>query len=102
MNNELVAMTPAFLGSNPADASTAENYKLRPLGAEEDLGRALVLSMSDEQREMAVVSKIAPTDIVQSNRPQVEDGVLPWKNHPPPAESCKRAMSSTLMALALT
>ena len=86
MNNELVAMTPAFLGSNPADASTAENYKLRPLGAEEDLGRALVLSMSDEQREVAVVSKIAPTDIVQSNRPQVEDGVLPWSDASTPTD----------------
>ena len=87
LNQELVSMTPTFLGSNPADASTAATHRLRPLGAEEDLGRALVLSMSENQRKLAVVSDIPPTDIIQSNRPQVEDGALPWSDASTPIDA---------------
>lgn len=86
LNEAVVSATPSFLGSNPADASTGTSHKLRPLGAEEDLGRDLVLSMSENQRELAVVSDLAPTDIVQSNRPQVEDGALPWSDASTPVD----------------
>ena len=42
--------------------------------------------MSENQRELAVVSDLAPTDIVQSNRPQVEDGALPWSDASTPVD----------------
>ncbi len=71
-----LAGTPAFFGANPAD-SPAIGQLLRPLGPEEDLGRELVHLLSADQRSLAVVAKAAPLDLVQGNRPRVEDAVLP-------------------------
>ena len=61
------AQTPSFFGSNPAEVRTGPRAGLRILGAEEDLGRALVKSLRDDQRKMAVSSTSAPPDIL--NRP---------------------------------
>jgi hypothetical protein len=47
---------------------------LRPLAAEEDLGRQLLASLAPDQRAKAVVSPVAPGDIVQGNRPRVSPG----------------------------
>jgi len=59
-----VATTPAFLGANPARVATGKSRGLRVLAAEEDLGRALFISLSGEQRRRAVLSASAPSDIV--------------------------------------
>jgi Protein of unknown function (DUF3500) len=59
-----VATTPAFLGANPARVGTGKHKGLRVLAAEEDLGRALLASLTDEQRRRAVLSASAPSDIV--------------------------------------
>jgi len=50
---------------------------LRPLAAEEDAARDLLLMLRPDQRAKAIISPIAPTDIVQTNRPRIEDGALP-------------------------
>ncbi len=71
-----LAGTPAFFGADPAD-SPGIGQMLRPLGPEEDLGRELLHLLSAEQRALAVVAKAAPLDMVQGNRPRVEEGVLP-------------------------
>lgn len=72
----MIAPTPVFFGANPA-ASPLGMGLLRPLAGEEDLARELLHSLDTAQRAVAVISKAAPFDIVQSNRPRVEDGAQP-------------------------
>ncbi|EDY19145.1 conserved hypothetical protein [Chthoniobacter flavus Ellin428] len=58
------AMTPSFFGSNPGEVKTGPRAGTRILAAEEDLGRALVKSLTDEQRKVAVLQVAAPKDIL--------------------------------------
>lgn len=59
-----VASGPAFLGSNPAEVREGSRAGLRVLGAEEDKGRALLLSLTPAQRKLAMVRETAPSDIL--------------------------------------
>lgn len=59
-----VASSPAFFGANPAEVREGPRRGLRPLALEEDAARALVLSLDDAQRDIAVISDVAPRDIV--------------------------------------
>ncbi|HEX5369994.1 MAG TPA: DUF3500 domain-containing protein [Dehalococcoidia bacterium] len=72
-----VSMLPAFFGAEPAHVRMPGGVLLRALAAEEDLARELLHLLSPEQRARAVLSPIAPTDIVQRNLPRIEDGSLP-------------------------
>ena len=58
------SLTPSFFGSNPAEVRAGPRAGLRILGPEEDLGRALVKSLRDDQRKIAVFSSTAPRDIL--------------------------------------
>jgi Protein of unknown function (DUF3500) len=58
------AMTPSFMGSNPGEVMSGPQKGTRVLAREEDLGRALVKSLSDEQRKVAVILAKAPADIL--------------------------------------
>lgn len=73
----IAAPTPLFFGSNPAECRFVGPGLLRPLAGEEDLGRELLFSLDNEQLGTAMLAPVAPTDIVQSNRPRVEAGALP-------------------------
>jgi hypothetical protein len=64
VNGRGVTGAPTFLGSNPYEVRQGPRKGLRILGAEDDLGRRLVLSFSDAQRRKAVVPGEAPGDIV--------------------------------------
>ena len=57
-------MTPSFFGSNPGVVQSGPKKGTRVLGKEEDLGRALVKSLNDEQRKKAVIMEKAPNDIL--------------------------------------
>ena len=72
-----ISPTPAFYGAEPAKAPMPGGLWLRPLAAEEDLARQLLTSLKQDQLAKAVISPIAPTDIVQQNRPRIEDNALP-------------------------
>lgn len=86
---EVVGSTPCFLGADPASAPLLGPHPLRPLAGAEDLGRALVRSLDDGQRSRAVVSPVAPVDLVGANRPVYGSGngdlPLPlgevWRGH---------------------
>jgi len=67
-----VVATPSFLGANPASHRDGAGRLVRPLGREEDLGRALVHSLDPASLTRAIVSEEAPPEIVTSNRPFVE------------------------------
>jgi hypothetical protein len=73
----VVRPTPIFMGANPAWSPLLGGDALRPLASAEDIGRALVVSLSDEQRALAILSSIAPADIVTGNRSRIAGGELP-------------------------
>lgn len=62
--NGKVVSTPLFLGTNPAEVKEGPRKGLRVLGKEEELGRDLVKSMTDEQRKVAVVAPEGYKDIL--------------------------------------
>jgi Protein of unknown function (DUF3500) len=74
------AVTPCFIGANPAAAPLLGTGTLRLLGPTEDLARELVRSLPPTLRARAVLLDRAPSDIVSRNRPrlpaagEVEDG----------------------------
>ncbi|MGA2130868.1 MAG: DUF3500 domain-containing protein [Bryobacteraceae bacterium] len=59
-----VAGAPSFFGANPAEVRDGPRKGLRTLGAEEDLGRAVIQSLDAEQRKAATVSTKAYPDII--------------------------------------
>lgn len=59
-----VTGNPTFLGANPAEVRSGPHKGLRVLRAEEDRARALLESLSETQRQTAVVSSRAPGDIL--------------------------------------
>ncbi len=74
VDGAVVAVTPNFLGADPASSPLLGPHLLRPLAAAEDLGRELVHLMTSEQRQLVVVSPRAPVDIVTANRSRLVDG----------------------------
>lgn len=57
------AMTPSFFGTNPGEVRTGPRAGTRILAEEEELGRALVKSLTEEQRKEAIVLPEAPKEI---------------------------------------
>jgi hypothetical protein len=71
VNGKLVASTPQFLGANPADVREGPQKGRRALAAEEDLGRALVKSVSaGPGRAQAILGRSAPSDILTGSSRQ--------------------------------
>src|SRR5215212_3406266 len=60
----LVASSPSFFGSNPAEVREGPKKGLRILGAEEDAARALLQSLDPAQRAKAIIDATAPGDMV--------------------------------------
>ena len=60
--NDLTAVTPSFMGSNPAEVRQGPRAGHRVLALEEDLGRELVTSLDEAQRVKAIISKEAPPE----------------------------------------
>ncbi len=77
VNGRIVAPTPTFFGSNPAETPLGNIGSLRPLGGVEDLARELLHDLTEEQRAAAILSPVAPPDIVTANRPAIVEGALP-------------------------
>ena len=101
VNGEVAGSLPIFFGTNPAEIGDQA-----PLASEQTLARELLLSLDAGRRARAVISPAAPTDIVQSNRPEVTVGVLPlppWEMmsvaHTPEAE---QGLASNQQRLGLT
>ena len=77
VDGELASSTPCFLGADPAHSPLLGPHLLRPLAGAEDLGRELVRSLDAGQFDRALVSPIAPVDLVTANRPHVAEGDRP-------------------------
>jgi len=79
VDGEVAGTTPIFIGADPASAPLLGPHPLRPLAGAEDLGRELVRSLDEGQLHEALLSPVAPTDLVSANRPAygTGDGDLP-------------------------
>lgn len=62
-----IASSPSFFGSNPAQVMDGRRKGLRALAREEDLGRKMLDSLTEEQRAIAVVDKNPYPDILTTN-----------------------------------
>lgn len=71
------ATTPCFFGADPASSPLLGPHRLRPLAGAEDLARELVHSLDEGQLARAILSPVAPVDIVGANRSRVQPGDLP-------------------------
>jgi hypothetical protein len=67
VNGTLVASSPTFFGSNPAEVREGPKKGLRILGGEEDAARALLESLDASRRATAIVNADAPGDMVTMN-----------------------------------
>ena len=56
--------TPSFFGTNPGEVRQGPRMGLRLLEREEELGRALVKSLNEEQKKTAVLGGEVPKDIL--------------------------------------
>ena len=75
--DEGAAVTPLFLGANPATVAAGGHAFLRALGPEEDLGRRLLHSLATDARRRAVVDDAAPDDILTTNQAHARDPLEP-------------------------
>ena len=66
-----VALTPSFLGSNPAEVRQGPLTGLRVLAAEEDLSRTLVTSLLTEGKSGVIFSENAPREILSGESRKV-------------------------------
>ncbi len=69
---EVVAGTPVFFASNPAEVRDGPRRGLRVLPREEDVARALVTSLDEGQKKDAVIGDRAPQDILTSAEQKVD------------------------------
>jgi hypothetical protein len=72
VNGTLVAASPSFFGSNPAEVRAGPKKGLRILAAEEDSARALLMALDQSQRAKAVIDTTAPGDILTMNKPRID------------------------------
>ncbi len=71
-NANEVAATPSFFGTNPGEVRSGPRKGVRVLGEEEELGRGLVKSFSDEQKKSAIFSADAPKEVVTGSLRKVK------------------------------
>lgn len=65
---KMVVDAPSFFGTNPAQVLSGPQKGLRVLGAEEDLGRALVMALDEKQKAKAIYDPKAPSDILSFDK----------------------------------
>lgn len=68
----VVASSPTFFGSNPAEVREGPKKGTRVLGAQEDAAYALLNALTDEQKKTAILENVAPNDIVTMNKVAVD------------------------------
>jgi hypothetical protein len=72
VNGTMVASSPTFFGSNPAEVREGPKKGLRILAAEEDSARALFVALAPAQQKQALINVEAPGDIVTTNKVQID------------------------------
>jgi uncharacterized protein DUF3500 len=72
VNGSMIANSPTFFGSNPAEVREGPKKGLRILAAEEDSARAFYTSLTPAQQKQALITGEAPGDILTTNKVQVD------------------------------
>lgn len=67
----IIASTPQFFGSNPAEVLSGDKQGTRVLSTEEDLARRLIKSLNESQIRLALLPGDAPRDIFTSAEKEV-------------------------------
>ena len=68
VNGTLVASSPSFFGSNPAEVREGPKQGLRILADQEDTARALLTALDEKQRAKALIQGVALNEIVTTNK----------------------------------
>ena len=68
----VISSSPAFLGANPAEVLDGPSKGLRALADKEDAARTLLQALDAGQREMAMISDVAPRDIVTGTELEID------------------------------
>jgi len=71
VDGKVVATTPIFFASNPGEVPSGPRQGLRVLADEEDQARALLKTLTDAQRQKAVIDENAPKEILTEALPAV-------------------------------
>jgi hypothetical protein len=71
IDGDHVQVTPSFWGVNPAEVRSGSQQGLRLMGDEEDLGRALAKSFTEEQRKAVLLPGAVPREIITGRSPRV-------------------------------
>lgn len=74
---DVVTMTPHFIGAEPARVPSGPQRGRRLLDAEEDLPRELLAALDEGQRTIAVISDVAPDDVLTRADPVADPDLLP-------------------------
>ncbi|GAA4906165.1 hypothetical protein HD597_003097 [Nonomuraea thailandensis] len=77
VSGDSIAVTPSFLGAEPAMVLSGPRRGLRLLAEEEDLGRALLADLAPHQRSIAITGEVAPDDVLTRNDPVAELDRIP-------------------------
>src|SRR5262245_28426 len=72
INGTLVASSPTFFGSNPAEVREGPKKGLRILADEEDAARAVLQSLDAAQRAKAVIDTTAPSDMITMEKNDIK------------------------------
>ncbi len=79
LNGEIVSSTPSFFGSNPGIVKEGANKGMEILKKETELGFELINSLAETQRIIAMISDVAPAEIISGNSrkavPLVPEGI---------------------------
>lgn len=70
-DGKVTSGTPIFFASNPAEVLEGPRKGLKVLADEEDVARAFVKSLSDDQKKKAVIADKAPRDILTAAESEV-------------------------------
>ena len=79
------SVTPAFFGTNPGEIREGPRAGTRILAEEEDLARAIVKGLTEEQRKIAIILPEAPKDVFNDPKrvdPTKPEGISAGKLHP--------------------
>ncbi|MFO0892010.1 MAG: DUF3500 domain-containing protein [Isosphaeraceae bacterium] len=76
-NGKVVAATPSFFGSNPAEVRQGPRQGVRTLADREDTALRLVQALDGNQKKVAIVSPEAPKDIRAAGTPQPPTDAAP-------------------------
>lgn len=63
-DGQVIASTPQFFGANPQEVRVGPKKGFRAIGEYEDLGRALIAMLDENQRATAIGNDAAPADIL--------------------------------------